>query len=369
MAQTPEEQIKAIEDEILKTQKNKATSHHLGLLKAKIARLKDLAEKRKTSGGSTGLSYGVKKTGNASVGLVGFPSVGKSTLLNHVTDAKSEVAAYQFTTLTVVPGLLEYRGAKIQILDLPGLIKGAAKGRGRGREVLSVVRGLDMVLLMGDVFETNIDVLVEELYQVGIRLNARPPDIAIAKKDRGGIVVNSTVPLTKIDEEGAKQILNEYNIVSADVVFRQDISEEELIDFMSGNRIYLPAFVAINKVDLVGAEYLEQLGRRLSKWHVVPISADKEIGLEELKEELFQRLKFMSIYMKPQGKEADMKEPLVVKEGSTVGMICDTLHRDMKRKFRYANIWGPSAKFPGQTVGLNHVLKDQDVLTLVTRKG
>jgi len=52
-----------------------------------------------------------------------------------------------------------------------------------------------------------------------------------------------------------------------------------------------------------------------------------------------------------------------------VGMICDTLHRDFKRKFRYANIWGPSSKFPGQTVGLAHVLKDQDVLTIVVRKG
>lgn len=366
---TIEEQIKAIEDEILKTQKNKATSHHLGLLKAKIARLKDLAEKRKSSGGSTGLSYGVKKTGNASVGLVGFPSVGKSTLLNQITDAKSEVAAYQFTTLTVVPGLLEYRGAKIQVLDMPGLIKGASKGKGRGREVLSVVRGLDMVLLMGDVFETNIDVLVEELYNVGVRLNTRPPDINIAKKERGGITVNSTVKLTKIDEETAISIMNEYNIVSADAVFRQDVSEEELIDYLAGNRIYLPAIVAINKIDLVGAEYLEQLYKRLARWHVVPISADKEIGLEELKEELFNKLKFMSIYMKPQGKEADMKEPLVVKEGSTVGMICDTLHRDFKRKFRYANIWGPSAKFPGQTVGLNHVMKDQDILTLVVRKG
>jgi small GTP-binding protein len=366
---TPEEQIKAIEEEILNTQKNKATSHHLGLLKAKISRLKDLAEKKKTSGGATGLAYGVKKSGNASIGLVGFPSVGKSTLLNQITDAKSEVAAYKFTTLTVVPGLLTYRGAKIQILDMPGLIKGASKGKGRGREVLSVVRSLDMVLLMGDVFETNIDVLVEELYNVGIRLNTRSPDIAIAKKDRGGITVSSTIKLTKMKEDDIRGILNEFNVVSADVVFRQDVNEEELIDFLSENRIYLPAFVAINKIDLVGAEYLDHLFKRLGKWHVTPISADKEIGLEELKEEMFQRLKFMSIYMKPQGKDADMKDPLVVKDGSTVGMICDTLHRDFKRKFRYANIWGPSSKFPGQTVGLAHVLKDQDVLTIVVRKG
>jgi ribosome-interacting GTPase 1 len=366
---TIEEQIKAVEEEIQNTPYNKATQRHIGLLKAKLSRLKDLAEKRKSSGGATGLAYAVKKSGNATVGLVGFPSVGKSTLLNKITDAKSEVAAYKFTTLTVVPGLLDYRGAKIQVLDMPGMIKGAAQGKGRGREVLSVVRSLDLVILMGDVFETNIDVLAEELYQAGVRLNTRLPEITIKKRDRGGIVVNSTVKLTKVDEDEVRGILNEYGYVSADVVLRQDISAEELIDYIAENRIYIPAIVAINKIDLVGAEYLEHLFKRLSKWHVIPISADKEIGLDELKEKLFDRLKFMSVYMKPQGKDADMVEPLVVKAGSTVGMICDTLHREFRRKFRYANVWGKSAKFPGQTVGLNHVMKDQDILTIVVRKG
>ena len=131
-----EEQIRELEEEIKKTPYNKATQHHIGKLKAKIARLKGEAEKRAAkSGGAKG--YSVRKSGNASVAIVGLPSVGKSTLLNSLTEAKSEVAHYHFTTLSVVPGLMEYRGAKIQLLDLPGLIKGAAKGRGRGKEILN----------------------------------------------------------------------------------------------------------------------------------------------------------------------------------------------------------------------------------------
>lgn len=65
----------------------------------------------------------------------GFPSVGKSTLLNKMTGTFSEVAAYEFTTLTCVPGIIRYRGAKIQLLDLPGIIEGAKDGKGRGRQV------------------------------------------------------------------------------------------------------------------------------------------------------------------------------------------------------------------------------------------
>ena len=57
-----------------------------------------------------------------------------------------------FTTTTVVPGALEHRGARIQILDIPGLIAGAAMGKGRGKEVISVVRGADLIVLLVDPF-------------------------------------------------------------------------------------------------------------------------------------------------------------------------------------------------------------------------
>ncbi|MFO1533798.1 MAG: TGS domain-containing protein, partial [Thermoplasmatota archaeon] len=51
-----------------------------------------------------------------------------------------------------------------------------------------------------------------------------------------------------------------------------------------------------------------------------------------------------------------------------VGQVCDILHREFRRKFRFANVWGKSAKFPGQVVGIDHKLKDADILTIVTRQ-
>lgn len=361
-----EEQIREVEEEIRNTPYNKKSQHHIGLLKAKLARLRLESEKRKGGGGGEG--YAVRKSGNATVALVGFPSVGKSTVLNKITNAESEVAAYAFTTLTVVPGLLEYRGAKIQVLDLPGLIKDASRGKGRGREVLSVVRSADLIVLMVDVFENNVGVLVDELYSAGIRLNVMPPRVSIARKVRGGISVSYTFPNPQLSERDVKSILGEFGYYSADVVIREDVDADRFIDAVAGNRCYIRSFLCINKVDLADSTMRKQLLSRFSGYDPLLISAENGIGLEELKEKIFNSLNFVRIYMKPPGKEADMREPLLVKSGSTVGDVCEMIHRDLRQRFRYALVWGPSSRFPGQTVGQEHVVEDGDILTIVSRR-
>ncbi len=59
-------------------------------------------------------------------------------------------AAYEFTTLTCIPGVINYNDAKIQLLDLPGIIEGAAEGKGRGRQVIAVAKNSDLVLMVLD---------------------------------------------------------------------------------------------------------------------------------------------------------------------------------------------------------------------------
>jgi len=103
-----------------------ATEYHLGLLKAKLAKYRSqLLEPAKKS--EKGEGFDVLKSGDARVALIGFPSVGKSTLLSTLTATQSEAASYEFTTLTCIPGVIEYKGANIQLLDLPGIIEGAAQ--------------------------------------------------------------------------------------------------------------------------------------------------------------------------------------------------------------------------------------------------
>ena len=363
------EKIKAIQDEMAKTQINKATEHHIGLLKAKIAKLKREQEADITKkSGMKQDGFDVRRSGDATVVFIGLPSVGKSTLLNKMTGAKSTVGAFQFTTLTVVPGMMEYRGAKIQVLDLPGIIKGASTGKGLGKRILSVARTADLVILLLDVFQPfHEDVLVNELGNIGIRLNQLPPNITIEKASMGGIAVAQQVKLTKITEKHLRDILHLYGLVSARVVIREDLTSEQLADYIAGNISYSKALTALNKIDLVDKEFLKDLKTKI-KSDVIEVSANADINIDLLKDKIYEKLKFIRIYMRPKGGETDFKEPLIAREGDTVEDICNKLHRRLKREFRYGLVWGKSVKFGGQRVGLSHILIDEDVLTIIKRK-
>lgn len=363
------EKIKAIQEEMRKTQVNKATEHHLGLLKAKLARLRrELEEgKQRKVGKAKGESFDIKRAGDATVVLIGLPSVGKSTLLNRLTNAKSKIATYQFTTLTVVPGMMEYRGARIQILDLPGIIEGASTGKGLGKRVLSVARNADLVLLVLDVFNPNqTELLKKELNNIGIKVDEKPPDVVIEKTTSGGITVSAQVKLKKISEKLIKDILRVYDVHNARVIVREDINDEQLIDILVGNRTYVPSLTVLNKIDLVNQGFINEIKNNV-KIDFIPISADANVNIEALREAIFNKLNFMRIYMRPKNGEPDFKEPLITRNGSTILEVCNKIHRNMKEEFRYAMVWGSSVKFGGQKVGINHVLHDEDVLTIVKK--
>ncbi len=352
--------IKELEEEIHRTQKNKATEYHIGVLKSKIAKLRREALGLKAKKGK-GAGFDIKKQGDATVVIVGMPSVGKSTLLTKITNAESKVAAYQFTTVTCIPGMMEYKGAQIQILDLPGLIKGAKEGKGRGREVISVVRSADLILILLDA--TSIDdygVIEHELEGFGIRMNKSPPDVVIKKIAAGGVTITYSRKPKKITENEIRGVLNEYRVFNANILLRQDVTLDELIDVLEGNRMYIPALIVVNKADLL------KKGAKLPPDYIA-ISAENEENLDLLKEMVFEKLGLIRIFTKKQREGADLEEPLIVKKDSTIGEVCEKLHRDLKKEFRYAMVWGKSVKHQPQRVGLEHVVKDGDVVMIIKR--
>jgi small GTP-binding protein len=170
--------------------------------------------------------------------------------LTALTDVYSEAASYEFTTLTCVPGVKFWRGAKIQLLDLPGIIEGAKDGKGRGRQVIAVARTCSCLIIVLDAMKPlqHKVIIDKELEGVGIRLNQTPPAITVKKKDRGGLNLSTSCKLTHMDEDSIAAILKEYKIVSADVRINCDATADELIDVIEGNRIYMPCVYALNKV-------------------------------------------------------------------------------------------------------------------------
>ena len=354
-------QIKEFEAELGKMQYNKHTQKHYGLVRAKIAKLRE-SEVSRSKGSKIPDSYSVKKSGDATVILVGFPSAGKSTLLNVLTDAKSRVGAYAFTTLTVIPGLMKYENAKIQILDVPGIVEGAASGRGRGREVLSVMRPADVCLIIIDVnYPEHLPVLRKEIYDASLRLDEQPPEVKIAKKPRGGLDIASTVKLTNVTFETIEAVLKEMRIHNADVVIRTDVTVDQMIDAVEANKIYIPSLVLLNKIDLVDEATLARV-KAVVKPDIC-ISAQEKVNIAELKKKIFEKLDMVRVYCKQVGKKADLDVPLIMKRNSTVRDMCNKLHRDFVGRFKFARVWG-SSKFPGQKLSLAYRLRDGDVVEL-----
>jgi len=357
--------IKELEDELRNTAYNKRTQHSIGLLKAKISRTREKAQARASKGGG-GYTYSVRKSGDASVVLVGYPSVGKSTLLNELTNADSEIGEYAFTTLDVVPGLLEYKHAQIQVLDVPGILKGAAIGKGRGKEVLSVIRNANMVLFLIDVKQPkHYKILFKEVYDSNMRVNQRKPDVKIIKKARGGIHIGTTVKLTHLTKKTAETILREFKISNADVVIRSNITPDQFIDVIENNKHYIPGLIVLTKVDLATDATISRVKKSLKA--DISVSSKNHHNIEKLKELMYKKLDFISVFCKEIGKKADMDVPLIMYKGSTARDVCNKLHKDFAKNFKCVKVWGPSGKFPGQRLGIKHVLKDGDVVEIHTR--
>jgi small GTP-binding protein len=346
---TIDEQIEEIEAVLRKTPHHKATNGFIGAMRAKIARLKDKEIESSGKGGGGGTGYAVKKQGDATVVLVGPPSAGKSTLINKLTNAESKVAPYEFTTVTVVPGMLKYNEAYIQILDIPGLIEGAKEGKGKGREVLSVARGADLLIVITDVERINfIGKMVAELAGAGIRLNQEKPNVLIEKLSQGGLEIFSNIK-QDIDKETIKEIAREYGIKSGIITLKENFTYERLFDAFSENRVYIPAIFVVNKVDFPQSAKHYKLGAH----RLLNISAEKGSGIEELVELIWKDLKFVTVYLIKPAEDVDSGSPIIMKNGQTLKDVAVKIGPDFAASKKLVKIWGPGAKFPGQEVSFD----------------
>jgi len=309
-ASTPAEKIIALEDLIATVPKHKGTDKLRADLRRKLSHLREEAIKKSKKGGRGDL-YTVKKEGAAQIALVGFPNSGKSSLLACLTNATPVIADYPISTLTPLPGMMPFEDIQIQLVDLPPIGNESTDGW-----VSGILRYADALLTIVDISEdpeVQAELLIEQLKRWNIHI------IKIS---------NSQFPISK-----------------------------PLVG------VFKRALLVANKKDLPGSED-SFLRLREQHEHICPclsISTRKKENLEELKRALFEISGIIRAYSKPPGKEPDLSTPFTIPSGSSVLDLASSIHKDFVYNFKYARIWG-SAKFDGQRVEKNYILKDRDIV-------
>ena len=169
----------------------------------------------------------------------------------------------------------------------------------------------------------------------------------------------------------------EYRIASADIAIRCDATVDDLIDVLeSKSRSYIPVIYVLNKIDAITIEELDLLYRIPN---ACPISAEHGWNVDELLEQMWEKLNLVRVYTRPKGKAPDYSAPVVLRSNActvedfvssefqirrqlrTYGPQCNAIHKSIVEQFRQAIVYGKSVKHQPQRVGLSHELADEDI--------
>ena len=167
--------------------------------------------------------------------------------------------------------------------------------------------------------------------------------------------------------------MREYRITSADLLAREDITVDQLVDVIVGNRVYKPCCYFYNKIDTITIEEVDQLAR-MPHTLVGSVKQGYNVGAPDeddpLKAMIWKYLGLTRVYTKRKGQHPDLQEPVVlsaIRKGTTVKSLCQNVSTQMLRDFNFALVWGKSAKHSPQRCGINHELSDEDVIQVVTK--
>jgi len=367
---TPEK-IKLMREFISLVPKHKGTSNLLANVRRRIAILERELERKRTrrKGGYGGFS--IPKEGAGQIIILGPTNVGRSSLLTSLTNAKVEVSPIYFTTREPAVGMLPYHDIQFQLVEAPALIEGAAEGRMEGPQILGLARNADGLILMVDLSADPIEqfrMLRSELGQAGIMIEKPEGEVEIIRRSAGvGLQMIGSGVLVDCTLEDVRRLLANYRINSALIRIRGKVTLETLEESLFSSLVYKPAILVANKLDAAGAEEnlikLKEFMKDI-KIPLIPVSCKDNRGLEKLGDCIFQMLRIIRVYPKEPGVKKPSSKPLVIEEGTMVIEAAKRLHSKLYKEFRYARIWGPSAKYPGQRVGSTHVLKDGDMIEI-----
>ena len=352
LAETPEEKLKALEHMLRTAPSHKGAEVLRAELKNRLARLKSRLEKQQaTKGKGSGIT--IKKEGSAQVAIVSMTNAGKSMLLSKLTNAKPEIADHEFTTTKIEMGIMDCGGVKIQMLEIPAIHKDFAH-KGLGPSYFSVIRNADLILIVLDLTKNVGEqkaIIESEFDKAQIRLNREEPPVIIRRSASGGITLTGKGYL-KADMEDAMSLFKENAIHNAEVEFYDYATIKDLAEALNESIEYKTALYVYNKSDIIPRKD--------------GISAKTGDGLEGLRKKIWQKLRLVKVFTKMPGKPKDWP-PIALDIGSDIRDLAVYVHKDFIKRLKFARIWGKSAKFAGQQVGLNHELADEDTVELHLR--
>ena len=371
-ARTPEEKIKALEEFLSAVPKHKGTANLRLWATRRLAELREEIEIRRRKRAGRGPRFFIEKEGAAQVIVVGPPNTGKSSIVSILTGAKTKIADYPYSTIEPVPGMYKFKDVLFQLIDTPPLSPGSRSGL--NSRVIGLIRNANAIMIILDINGDPIDdfeKIYDELSSHGILLHKPRGRVVIERQRSGklGIRVALMGRLLDCTPDDIRRLLESYRINNALVKIYGDVTLDDVEQAVFESRLYKPSIIVINKADLDLKKAITK-GRLLKKMNpdipVIVASAKWRKGFEKLGEILFNELELIRIYTKqPNGQVSD--KPLILKKGSTVLDVAKSIHKKFVENFLYAKIWGPSAKYPGERVGLDHVLHDGDLVEIHIR--
>ncbi len=155
-----------------------------------------------------------------------------------------------------------------------------------------------------------------------------------------------------------KELLSLASTADLVLVVISDINE--LRELSEELKKYPKKVLVVNKKDLLDENELRIL---LNFKNSIAISAENNEGIKELKDRIFENLDIIRVYTKEPGKKPTAN-PLVLKKGANIKKVAEKIREDYVKRFLFARVWGKSAKFPGQKVGISHMLEDDDIVEI-----
>ncbi len=326
-AKTIQEKIAALEDMLRKAPSHKGAESLRADIKSKLSKYRLQVEKEKKSAGKK-FQLSVKKEGAAQVVLVGLTNTGKSWLLSKLTNAKPEISEYEFTTKMPEVGILEYQGVKIQVVEIPPIMQDFIS-KEKGPSFFSIIRNSDLIVFVVR-NDADLKMMKEEFDKASIRIDKERPKVKIKKEGSGGI---NFVGRIKGSLEDAKRICRDYGILNAGIEIEGEISLSDLEDVINEKTAFMKS-IKVSSYDRI----------------------------DDVKWKIWKNLSLIKVYTKQPGKKKDWP-PVALRLGSTIKDLAEHIHKDFLRKFRFARVWG-SSKYPGQQLGLDYELKDEDIVEL-----